>query len=236
MREAGMGTMERTQADGKRRPRPLTQHQKALEEHKRERVEWVLRGWKRKAFERVARRRMRAPLVVRVARRVGSMSAAYDSEEEEGGGWGVGGLVGRVRFGDSGSQALEGEDYGEEAAHWMKGIVRARKRVIRWSGGSGEEAATTRAQARPIAYSMQEVDRDGDGDLMMRDEERTANGHGRRSRAGNDLTGLDEIDRSLLAERSDEEMDDADADAEEDEDGDGDGDDDTPADVDESDR
>lgn len=63
MREAGMGTMERTQADGKRRPRPLTQHQKALEEHKRERVEWVLRGWKRKECERVKKRRVRLPFV-----------------------------------------------------------------------------------------------------------------------------------------------------------------------------
>jgi Ino eighty subunit 1 len=225
MREAGMGTMERTQADGKRRPRPLTQHQKALEEHKRERVEWVLRGWKRDVFERVAGRRRRVPVVVSAARRVQALPDGYDSEEEEGG-WGISGLVPRVRFGDMESAAMEGEDYGEEAAEWLKSVTRARKRVLRWSGGGGEPAPARRT-SRPVAYSMREVERDGD--LVMRDQDDTAiraNGTPARQGGGHagDLTGLDDIDRSLLAERSDEDMDDAEEEGDE-----------TP-DVDESDR
>ena len=240
MREAGMGTMERTQADGKRRPRPLTQHQKALEEHKRERVEWVLRGWKRKEFERVRQRRGKLSFVVRAARRIQNMPAGYDSEEEEGAEWGIGGLVGRVDLENMHSRAMEGEDYGEEADGWLKSVARARKRVLRWSGGDGDPAPSRR-NSRPIEYSIRELDRDGDQFMLDLEEGDTAiisNGHGRASsskrKAGNasDLMGLDEIDRSLLAERSDEEMDDAEADAEED----GDDDDDTPADVDESDR
>jgi hypothetical protein len=240
MREAGMGTMERTQADGKRRPRPLTQHQKALEEHKRERVEWVLRGWKRKQFERVEARRGQLPFIVSAARRIWSMPDAYNSEEEEGAGWGIGGLVGRVDFGNMESHAVEGEDYGEEAAGWSKSVARARKRVLRWSGGDGDPAPARRS-SRPVEYSLREIDRDGDQVMLDQEDgegDTTIVRNGLRAsqlrggQAGNDLTGLDEIDRSLLAERSDEEMDDAEADAEED----ADDDDDTPPDVDESDR
>lgn len=248
MREAGMGTMERTQADGKRRPRPLTQHQKALEEHKRERVEWVLRGWKRKQFERVEARKGQVPFVVSAARRIQNMPAAYDSEEEDGAGWGIGVLVGMVDFGKRGSRSVEGDDYGEEAAGWLKSVARARKRVLRWSGGDGE-SVSARKSSRPVEYFLRDMDRDADGDQIMMDQEQDdgdaegdtpviRNGHQRhmsRMRGGqttNDLTGLDEIDRSLLAERSDDQMDDADADAEEDVDED----DDTPADVDESDH
>jgi Ino eighty subunit 1 len=246
MREAGMGTMERTQADGKRRPRPLTQHQKALEEHKRERVEWVLRGWKSKQYERVAARRGQVPFVVGVARRIQSLPDAYDSDEEEGAGWGIGGLVGRVEVGNAEGRTIGGDDYGEEAAGWLKGVVRARKRVLRWSGGDGE-SASARKLSRPRDYPSKDADRDADGDQVMMDADQedgdaegdttiVRNGHQRhasRLRGGqpaNDLTGLDDIDRSLLAERSDDQMDEADADVEEDED------DDTPADVDESDR
>ena len=142
--------------DGRRRPRPLTQHQRALEHHRRERVEYTLGLRKRQIFERLRSDREDANWLIRAVRRIDDMQSLYDSEEDaDGDKWGLGGMVRQIDISkrrkviDSmdlghhhGSEKenedeiddLEADDYGEEAEEWIKVCTRAKRRLDKWEG------------------------------------------------------------------------------------------------------
>jgi Ino eighty subunit 1 len=238
---------------GGRKPRPMTQHQRALENHKKERVEYALALRRRKLLEEEKRKRETGNWLLRAARRVGEAPAGYDSEDEEGD-WGLGGLVGQSKITKSkklevgGSKeesqdrgrrtpdmeiAREEEDYGEEAESWLRVFKKARSRLEKWSGESDVMAFEAR-NATMIVH-----DAAGDDVRVERGMRKAGDGFGVDGAVELDvpigasspmignvvvedqahssrMAGLDDIDRSLLAERSDEDEDMADDDDESD--------------------
>ena len=138
--------------DGRRRPRPLTQHQRALEHHRRERVEYALAMKRKRMFDGYKANRENGNWIIRAARRIDDMEAVYDSEEEEGGSsWGLGGVVSKPKSvkkrKTDNDEALEddsekeneagqgeGDDYGEEAEAWLKVFNRTKRRLDKWGG------------------------------------------------------------------------------------------------------
>ena len=142
--------------DGRRRPRPLTQHQRALEHHRRERVEYTLALRKRQIFEKLRSDREDANWLIRAMRRIDDMQSLYDSEEDaDGDQWGLSGMVRKIgvskrrKIADGSDLShhhdsekeneddiddLEVEDYGEEAEEWIRVCTRAKRRLDKWEG------------------------------------------------------------------------------------------------------
>ena len=105
-----------------RRPRPLTQHQLAVEKNRRERVQYLLA--KKKEATNIGfrtRREMEIPFA-RYGRLLQSLPDGYDTDDEEHS-WGKGGLL---------SNPDEEEDYGECASYFLSVIRKATRRLDRW--------------------------------------------------------------------------------------------------------
>jgi Ino eighty subunit 1 len=194
-------------ATGSRRPRPLTQHQLAVEATRRQLIENLLVTKKQEIFAQLREKRERSDFIVRAAERIKNLPEGYDSEDENTS-WGMGGL-GPNPADD------EDDDFGEEAEMWMNVVAKVKRRLDRWSGESAL-AARKRKTNRKSAVGRW-ADQEQDNDVSMDDVERTGQGIAStpacadtsRPRAPRlSVDGdLDEIDKSLLAERSDEEMD-----------------------------
>ena len=121
---AGAGTTAR-------RPRPLTQHQLAVEAHRRSRVEYILELRKRDMMAEFEARRESQNWLLRASRRIEQLPDGYDSEDDDS--WGGGGLVPNPNSGEE-------EDYGEEAEMWVRVLRRVKRRLERWSGDSDPSA------------------------------------------------------------------------------------------------
>ena len=119
-----------------RRPRPLTQHQLAVEAHRRSRVEYILGRKKQALFSEFEARRESQDWLTRAAKRIEELPTGYDSEDEDS--WGMGGLV-------PNPGGSEEEDYGEEAEMWVRVFRRVRRRLDRWNGDT-DPAATRKAR------------------------------------------------------------------------------------------
>lgn len=162
--------------DGRRRPRPLTQHQRALEHHRRERVEYALAMKKKKMFEEFGTVREEGNWVLRAARRIGDMDVLWDSEEEEAGSsWGMGGLMRKLgeprtrkeSEDDSAHDDSEKEnghdygggeedDFGEEVESWVRVFSRAKRRLDKW-GGDRDLRAYEKSLAPPVPADSAEA-------------------------------------------------------------------------------
>ena len=81
--------------------RARTGYQRELEEHRQRRVEWALRRRRRQALKESRQTRQGGRWLLRAARRISELPASYDSEEEEeNGGFGFAGVLGRRWFGE----------------------------------------------------------------------------------------------------------------------------------------
>lgn len=169
-----------------KRTRPLTQHQLAVEQYRRRRVEVILDRRLRIEYKESAKRRRKENAFVRSWIRCKGMQDGYDTDEEshiqaiqqqdiE-----VGtktpppipaGLV-PIDFGG------EINDHGEEAYHRSKMLTRALRRMDRWENGravvrSGkakhDEIASTET-ANGAAAGMQPIDEDADEEMQDVDD------------------------------------------------------------------
>jgi Ino eighty subunit 1 len=175
-----------------RRPRPITQHQMALAQSRRERAETLLDQQRRDKYRELRKAREADSFLFRAARRIEELPDDYDTEDEDPrNAWGPGGLVP--------NSWAEPEDavYGEEANHWSKVLRRAKKLGERLFGSvsDGKAPEMTKVassmgtyEGHPAAGAVADPEPDqvevsavGDGDA---DED------------------LDDIDKELLGEAS----------------------------------
>lgn len=210
-----------------RRPRPLTQHQLAVEQNRKARVNYILEKKLREDQAEARTKRESRNFLITAARRIQNLPPLYDSEDEENS-WGPGGLV---------PNPDEGDDIGDEAEHWASVIRKARRRLLRWKGaGEGPANGVALAQdgtgvqegvistslssdrlAPPRLVAEDSYDEDefplptklqGAGDSLARV----------KATGGQREGSLDELDKELLGDEDSE----SDADRDEDEDMEGD--------------
>jgi Ino eighty subunit 1 len=187
-----------------RRPRPLTQHQLQVEANRRARVETILATKKREVFAALRDKRERSNFVLRAAKRIQNLPVGYDSEDEATS-WGIGGLGPNPNGGEE-------DDYGEEAESWLRVLRNTRKRLAKWVGDvevghvitrhDGDAQATLEVDGR-TRFTRIRDGTNGDADVEMEDRG-TDEDAGKPMALAPDGRGLDDIDKSLLAERSDE--------------------------------
>ena len=202
--DAPLGAVAGTTGSVQRRPRPLTQHQMQVEANRRQRVHKILQKKREKIFVHLRAQRESSNFVIRSVTRIQSFDPGYDSEDE-GTTVGMGGLGPNL-------YRNEEDDFGEEAEMWHEVVKKAQKRLGRWSG---DDALRHRAHVLgdvdggPVGPQLLQVNSmyDHDGEVVM--EETTKSG-GRRAPMPrmDSRSGLDEIDRDLLVERSDDTGDD----------------------------
>lgn len=105
-----------------RRPRPLTQHQIAVEQNRRERIRYNLAKRREEAYRELRRRRLWELPIQRYTRFLDGLPDGYDTDDEEHS-WGKGGLLP--------NPSVE-EDYGECASRYLSVIRKATRRLDRW--------------------------------------------------------------------------------------------------------
>lgn len=105
-----------------RRPRPLTQHQIAVEQNRRQRIEYLLAKRRNNAHRVIRGKREREIPFARYGRLLQSLPDGYDTEDE-GNSWGKGGLL---------PNPEEEDDYGECAGFFLSVIRKASRRLDRW--------------------------------------------------------------------------------------------------------
>ncbi|KAI9370777.1 hypothetical protein BJX61DRAFT_535352 [Aspergillus egyptiacus] len=104
-----------------RRPRPLTQHQLAVERNRRQRIEYILAKRKGDAYRVLrAKRESKIPFV-RYGRLLQNLPDGYDTDDERS--WGKGGLL---------PNPEEEEDFGECANYFLSVVRKACRRLDRW--------------------------------------------------------------------------------------------------------
>ncbi|KAF2141816.1 uncharacterized protein K452DRAFT_318755 [Aplosporella prunicola CBS 121167] len=142
------------------RKRPPTAHQVAVERYRKQQVDHILDRQLRTAHKAASRKRQREGALARAWKRLKLMGDGYDSEEEyhaalSAAETSLGGSESPMRAGAAAAAAvarleatrlagltplagrLEGEDCGEEMAHWAQVFRRTGRRMERWEGGSG---------------------------------------------------------------------------------------------------
>lgn len=105
-----------------RRPRPLTQHQIAVEQNRRQRIEYLLAKRKSNAYRILRGKREKEIPFARYGRLLQGLPDGYDTEDEETS-WGKGGLL---------SNPEEEDDFGECASYFLSVIRKAARRLDRW--------------------------------------------------------------------------------------------------------
>ncbi|KAE8410494.1 hypothetical protein BDV36DRAFT_289550 [Aspergillus pseudocaelatus] len=110
------------QQTSSRRPRPLTQHQLAVEQNRRQRIEYILAKRKNEAYRLLRTKRETEIPFHRYNRLLQNVPDNYDTEDEDNS-WGKGGLI---------PNPEEEEDYGECASFYLSVIRKASRRLDRW--------------------------------------------------------------------------------------------------------
>lgn len=106
-----------------RRPRPLTQHQIAVEQNRRQRIEYLLAKRKNNAYRILRTKREQEIPFARYGRLLQGLPDGYDTEDEETS-WGKGGLLSNPEEDD--------DDFGECASFFLSVIRKAARRLDRW--------------------------------------------------------------------------------------------------------
>ena len=202
--DASLGANTGSTGSVPRRPRPLTQHQLQVEASRRARVKTILAAKKREVFAALRNKRERSNFVLRAAKRIQNLPVGYDSEDEATS-WGMGGLGPNPNGGEE-------DDYGEEAESWLRVLMNTRKKLVKWVGDVEEGHVITRHDGDVrvthevdggARFTRIKAGVNGDTDVEM--EDRGMDEDGRTPMAlAPDGRGLDDIDKSLLAERSDD--------------------------------
>ncbi|KAJ5176213.1 Ino eighty subunit 1 [Penicillium canariense] len=110
-----------SQASG-RRPRPLTQHQIAVEQNRRQRIEYLLAKRKSNAYRVLRNKRNNEIPFARYGRLLQNLPEGYDTEDDEHS-FGKGGLLPNPK---------EEDDYGECANFFLSVVRKASRRLDRW--------------------------------------------------------------------------------------------------------
>jgi len=109
------------QPTSSRRPRPLTQHQIAVEQNRRERIGYLLSKRKEEAHKKLRVQRESEIPLARSARLITGLPDGYDSDDSRA--WGPGGVV---------LNPWRREDYGECPSFYLSAIRKATRRLDRW--------------------------------------------------------------------------------------------------------
>lgn len=111
-----------TQQNTARRPRPLTQHQLAVEQNRRQRIEYILAKRKNEAYRMLRAKRETEIPFARYGRLLEPLPDGYDTEDDESS-WGKGGIL---------PNPEEEEDFGECASYYLSVLRKASRRLDRW--------------------------------------------------------------------------------------------------------
>ncbi|KAL1965669.1 hypothetical protein VTN77DRAFT_5346 [Rasamsonia byssochlamydoides] len=120
-----------------RRPRPLTQHQLAVEQNRRQRIEYLLAQRKNETYRVIRAQRQSEIPVVRYSRMLQSLPDDYDTDDENS--WGKGGLI---------PNPEEQEDFGEAAHYFLSVVRKAARRLDRWDWENANGPRKDRKKAR----------------------------------------------------------------------------------------
>ncbi|KAL2867966.1 putative INO80 chromatin remodeling complex (Ies1) [Aspergillus lucknowensis] len=104
-----------------RRPRPLTQHQLAVERNRRQRIEYILAKRKSDAYRVLRQKRENEIPFARYGRLLQNLPDGYDTDDEKS--WGKAGIL---------PNPEEEEDFGECASYFLSVIRKASRRLDRW--------------------------------------------------------------------------------------------------------
>ncbi|KAL3472195.1 Ino eighty subunit 1 [Aspergillus californicus] len=104
-----------------RRPRPLTQHQLAVERNRRQRIEYILAKRKSDAYRMLRLKRQSEVPFSRYGRMLQNLPNGYDTDEERS--WGKGGIL---------PNPNEEEDFGECSNYFLSIVRKASRRLDRW--------------------------------------------------------------------------------------------------------
>ncbi|GIJ82320.1 hypothetical protein Asppvi_000827 [Aspergillus pseudoviridinutans] len=154
-----------------RRPRPLTQHQLAVEQNRRQRIDYLLAKRKNEAYRILRAKRESEIPFARYGRLLQSLPEGYDTEDEEAS-WGKGGLI---------PHHEEEEDFGESAGYFLSVIRKATRRLDRWDYESAngpkrdrKKEREERQKARQNGYAMDALDLSGRASMSARSRARAA--------------------------------------------------------------
>ncbi|KAM0087882.1 hypothetical protein ACP6JD_008792 [Aspergillus fumigatus] len=154
-----------------RRPRPLTQHQLAVEQNRRQRIDYLLAKRKNEAYRILRAKRESEIPFARYGRLLQSLPEGYDTEDEEVS-RGKGGLI---------PHHEEEEDFGESAGYFLSVIRKAARRLDRWDyeNANGpkrdrKKEREERQKARQNGYAMDALDLSGRASMSARSRARAA--------------------------------------------------------------
>ncbi|CAG8924686.1 unnamed protein product [Penicillium salamii] len=105
-----------------RRPRPLTQHQIAVEQNRRQRIDYLLAKRRSNAYRVLRAKREHEIPFGRYGRLLQGLPEGYDTDDEETS-WGKGGLL---------PNPDEEDDFGECASVFLSVVRKAARRLDRW--------------------------------------------------------------------------------------------------------
>lgn len=104
-----------------RKPRPLTQHQLAVEQNRKERIDYLLAQRRAETISASRAYRENEIPFSRTRRLLKSLPDGYDTDDENS--WGKGGIL---------PNPAEEEDYGETAGFYQSVLRKAARRLERW--------------------------------------------------------------------------------------------------------
>ncbi|KAL1858470.1 hypothetical protein Plec18167_006992 [Paecilomyces lecythidis] len=127
-----------------RRPRPLTQHQLAVEQNRRQRIDYLLAQRKNEAYKALRAKREAEIPMARYGRLLQRLPDGYDTEDENS--WGKGGLL---------PNPAEEEDFGEAASFFLSVIRKANRRLDRWDWEEANGPKKDRKKEREERHKAQ---------------------------------------------------------------------------------
>ncbi|KAL4927126.1 putative INO80 chromatin remodeling complex (Ies1) [Aspergillus undulatus] len=156
-----------------RRPRPLTQHQLAVERNRRQRIEYILAKRKGDAYRLLRAKRVGEPPIARYGRLLQNLPDGYDTDDDRS--WGKGGLL---------PNPEEEEDFGECANYFLSVIRKASRRLDRWdyenANGPRRDRKKEREQRQRAREEAMDVEDDVDGKASGRSRARAQRNAKRR--------------------------------------------------------
>ncbi|KAL4736854.1 Ino eighty subunit 1 [Aspergillus similis] len=153
-----------------RRPRPLTQHQLAVERNRRQRIEYILAKRKGEAYRLLRAKRLTEIPFARYGRLLQNLPDGYDTDDDKS--WGKGGLL---------PNPEEEEDFGECANYFLSVIRKASRRLDRWDYEHANGPRRDRKKEREERQKAREEAMDFDGDVDGKVSSRSSRARAQRN-------------------------------------------------------